>query len=112
MHLIAPQIDYYPSRNNKITVAKIRGHANSTRKVTGQRVSVMIDKENNFYQCASCPRAQNMSIWLTRQQCFCVHPRHLTRYKTPCDMRHIGEQPVEVSLHAVAGYVWSRPEPM
>ena len=46
------QIDYYPSRNNKITVAKIRGHANSTRKVTGQRVSVMIGKENNFYQCA------------------------------------------------------------
>ena len=57
--LIALQIDYYPSRNNKITVAKIRGHANSTRKVTGQRVSIMIDKENNFYQCASRLCASN-----------------------------------------------------
>ena len=52
VRLVAPQIDYYPSRNNKITVAKIRGHANSTRKLSGQRVSVMIEKENNFYQCA------------------------------------------------------------
>jgi len=59
--LTAPQIDYYPSRNNKITVAKIRGHANSTRKLTGQRVSVMIDKENNFYQCASRLRAKKLS---------------------------------------------------
>ena len=56
LHLVeCLQIDYFPSRNNNITASKIRGNPESTRHISGLRSKVMIEKENNFYQCALTP---------------------------------------------------------
>jgi hypothetical protein len=60
------QIDYFPSRNNNITASKIRGNPESTRPISGVRSKVMIEKENNFYQCA-------LPLLCTAAQRLCLH---------------------------------------